>query len=89
LELDIGERGGSTMKKNRIDKNIPIGTLTKVDDVLPSPKELVMPEKTVKVTLNLNEESVKFFKKQASKHHTKYQKMIRLLLDKYTEKYSA
>ena len=77
------------MKKNRTDKNMPSGILTKVDDVLPSPKELVMPEKTVKVTLNLNEASVMFFKKQASKNHTKYQKMIRRLLDKYAEKYST
>ena len=77
------------MKKNKMDKNMPIGLLTKVDDVLPSPHELVMPEKTVKVTLNLNESSVDFFKRQAGKYHTKYQKMIRLLLDKYAEKYST
>lgn len=77
------------MRKNKTDKDMPIGILTKVEDVLPSPDELVMPEKTVKVTLNLNETSVMFFKKQASRHNTKYQKMIRRLLDKYAEKYST
>lgn len=68
---------------------MPVGFLTEVGDALPGPEELVMPENTVKVTLNLNESSVKFFKRQASKHHTKYQKMIRHLLDKYAEKYTS
>jgi predicted DNA binding CopG/RHH family protein len=77
------------MRKNKTDKNMPIGILKKVDDFLPSPKELVMPEKTVKVTLNLNESSVQFFKSQADKYHTKYQKMIRQLLDRYAGKYST
>jgi hypothetical protein len=68
---------GHIKRKNKTDKDMPIGMLTKVEDVLPSPDELVMPEKTVKVTLNLNETSVMFFKKQANRYHTKYQKMIR------------
>jgi len=39
---------------------------------------------TVKVTITLSRESVEFFKQQAKKHHTPYQKMIRRLLDAYT-----
>lgn len=77
------------MKRRKADKNMPIGELTKVEDFLPSPDKLVMPEKSLKVTLRLNESSIIFFKLQAKKYHTKYQKMIRLLLDKYVEKYST
>jgi len=34
----------------------------------------------VKVTISLSRTSVEFFKKEAKKHHTQYQKMIRTLL---------
>lgn len=77
------------MKKNKDDKNMPKGELARVEDFLPPPDKLIMPEKSLKVTLRLNESSIKFFKKQAKKYNTKYQKMIRLLLDKYVEKYST
>ncbi len=77
------------MKKKRFDKDMPIGKLHKVDDFLPPPDKLVVPERTIKVTLRLNASSVKFFKEQARKYHTKYQKMLRFLVDKYVERYSA
>ena len=67
---------------------MPIGKLTKIKDFLPSPAELVTFEKTVKVTIALNKKSVDFFKHQAGQYHTKYQKMIRELLDKYAMQYS-
>jgi len=47
-----------------------------------------MPEHTVMVTLRLSEKSVEFFKGQAKKYNTKYQKMLRFLVDKYAERYS-
>ena len=75
------------MKRKRIDRNMPIGKLKKVGDFLPSPEKLAVPERTVKITLRLSESSLNFFKKQAKKYHTKYQKMVRFLLDKYVEKY--
>ena len=62
----------------------PIGSLNIVPDFLPSPEELVFKEDTVKVTISLSKESVEFFKVEAKKHHTQYQKMIRRLLDAYT-----
>ena len=89
MEPDYGERGEDTMKKHKVDKNMPVGELKKIGDFLPSPDKLVFPENTLKVTLRLNESSVSFFKKQAKKYHTKYQKMIRFLLDKYAEKFST
>ena len=63
----------------------PIGQIKVVPDFLPLPEELVFKENTVKVTIALSKESVEFFKQEAEKHHTKYQKMIRRLLDVYTQ----
>ena len=55
-----------------------------VSDFLPSPKDLVLKDETVKVTISLSKASVDFFKEEARKHKTQYQKMIRRLLDEYT-----
>ncbi|VTR70060.1 Helix-turn-helix protein, CopG (fragment) [Desulfosarcina cetonica] len=38
----------------------------------------------MKVTLSLSKTSVDFFKKEAKKYNTQYQRMIRRLLDEYT-----
>jgi hypothetical protein len=62
----------------------PIGPVKVIPDFLPSPEELVLKEDTVKVTIALSRESVEFFKREARKHDTQYQKMIRRLLDAYT-----
>lgn len=84
---DIGEKGGNSMRNNKVQLDMPIGKLTKVEDFLPSPDKLVMPDNSVKITLRVSKPSMEFFKQQAKKHHTKYQKMIRSLLDKYSKKY--
>jgi len=76
------------MKAKKIDKDMPIGKLTRVKDFLPPPEKLVMPQKTVKVTIILNKSSVDFFKNQANKHRAKYQKMIRNLIDRYVMQYA-
>jgi predicted DNA binding CopG/RHH family protein len=60
-----------------------MGDLRVIKDFLPPPSELVYKEDTVKVTLGLSRRSVDFFKKEAKKHETQYQKMIRRLLDLY------
>ena len=61
----------------------PIGDIEVVADMLPSPEELAFKEETVKVTIALSRASVDFFKAEARKHGTPYQKMIRRLLDAY------
>lgn len=61
-----------------------LGELQVVPDFLPSPEELAFKEETVKVTISLSKASVEFFKKEAKKHKTQYQKMIRRLLDAYS-----
>ena len=61
----------------------PIGDVKVVRDFLPSPDELAFNQDHVKVTIGLSKSSVEFFKGQAKRHHTQYQKMIRRLLDVY------
>lgn len=56
-----------------------------VKDFLPPPDALVFKEDAVKITITLSKSSVDFFKREAGKRNTPYQKMIRNLLDAYTE----
>jgi len=61
----------------------PIGKVRVIADFLPSPKELALKDETVKVTISLSKSSIDFFKEEAKKYDTQYQKMIRRLLDEY------
>jgi len=63
----------------------PLGEIKIVPGFLPSPAELAFREESVKVTISLSKKSVEFFKGEASKHHTQYQRMIRQLLDTYAD----
>ena len=65
--------------------NEPLGKFEVVSDFLPPPEDLVYRDDGVKVTLALSRRSVDFFKSQALKHNTQYQRMIRRLLDAYAE----
>ncbi len=71
------------MKRENEYSDEPLGDIRIIDDFLPPPDKLVFKEENVKVTLGLSKTSVEFFKKEAKKHHTQYQKMIRRLLDLY------
>jgi hypothetical protein len=66
----------------------PLGRLKIVRDFLPRPQDLVFRDEGVKVTLALSKRSVEFFKEEARKHNTQYQRMIRRLLDAYAEHHS-
>ena len=72
------------MKKKIKYTDEPMGKVRVVSDFLPSPKDLVLKDETVKVTISLSKASVEFFKEEARKHKTQYQRMIRRLLDEYT-----
>jgi len=72
------------MKEKIKYTNEPIGKVRVLKDFLPSPEELVLKDETVKVTISLSKISIDFFKKEAKKHNTQYQKKIRRLLDEYT-----
>jgi predicted DNA binding CopG/RHH family protein len=65
----------------------PLGDVRVIEDFLPEPEDLVFKEDNVKVTLGLSRRSVEFFKREAKKHHTQYQKMIRRLLDLYAARH--
>ena len=67
---------------------MPSGKLTRVKDFLPAPSQLVVEERTAKITIALRKSSIDFFKRQAKKSHAKYQRMIRELLDRYASHYS-
>lgn len=71
------------MKKKTTYTDGPIGDVKVVRDALPPPSDLAFREEQIKVTIGLSKSSVDFFKKEASRHHTQYQKMIRRLLDLY------
>lgn len=73
------------MKKKITYTNEPLGEIEVVPDFLPPPAELAFREEGIKVTLALSKKSVDFFKVEASKHQTQYQRMIRRLLDAYVE----
>ena len=77
------------MKKQIKYKDEPLGKVRVVKDFLPSPEELALKEETVKVTISLSKASVDFFKKEAKRHHTQYQRMIRRLLDEYAAHQSS
>ena len=75
------------MKKKIRYADEPLGDLRVVEDFLPPPEDLVFKEEQVKVTISLSKSSVDFFKREAKKHHTPYQKMIRRLLDLYVARH--
>ena len=65
--------------------NEPLGRFQVIPDFLPSPEELAFREEGVKVTLALSKKSIDFFKSEATKHQTQYQRMIRRLIDAYVD----
>ena len=71
------------MKEKIKYTNEPMGKVKVVEDFLLSPEELALKDETVKVTIALSKSSIDFFKNEAKKHNTQYQKMIRRLLDEY------
>ena len=62
-----------------------IGEARVVTDFLPPPGKLVLADETVKVTLSLTRRSVDFFKREATRRRVPYQRMIRALVDTYSE----
>ncbi|MBW2674230.1 MAG: CopG family transcriptional regulator [Deltaproteobacteria bacterium] len=74
--------------KNKIEyTDEPMGDLKIVEDFLPSPDQLVLKEENIKVTISLKKSNIDFFKEEAKKHRTSYQKMIREVVDRYVSHY--
>ena len=77
------------MKKKIKYSDEPLGDVKVIDDFLPAPPELAFKEEQVKVTIGLTKSTIDFFKQEAKKHHTQYQKMIRRLLDLYAARHQG
>jgi predicted DNA binding CopG/RHH family protein len=82
-----GEKEGRFMKTKTRYAEEPMGELKVVKDFLPSPDQLVLKEDNIKVTISLKKSSIDFFKEEARKHSTSYQKMIREVVDWYASHY--
>jgi hypothetical protein len=69
--------------------NEPIGEPRVIRDFLPSPAELAFRDEDVKITITLSKKSVEFFKSEAARADTQYQRMIRRLLDAYVDAHAT
>src|SRR5712691_3355025 len=88
LALVTGEGVRQSMSARIRYTDETLGRLKVVRDFLPRPEDLVFRDEGVKVTIALSKRSVEFFKGEAQKHNTQYQRMIRRLLDAYAEHHS-
>ena len=79
---------GIYQRENQVHDE-PLGDLKDVRDFLPHSEELVFRDEGVRVTIALSKRSVDFFKGEARKHHTQYQRITRRLLDTYAEHHSG
>jgi succinate dehydrogenase/fumarate reductase-like Fe-S protein len=86
-ERDIGGEKRRSMKTRIKYTEEPMGELRVIKDFLPPPDQLILKEENVKVTIALKKSSIEFFKKEAKKHQTSYQKMIREGFDWYASHY--
>jgi predicted DNA binding CopG/RHH family protein len=76
-----------SVKKNKIVQGT-FGRMREVKDFLPAPDKLVLKKpETVKVTMTLNKYSVEFFKQEAKRLGSSYQRMIRVLLNEYAARH--
>jgi len=86
MGLDSGEKGKKNMKTKIKYTDEDLGDFEIVRDFLPQPKDLKLKEENVRVTINLSKKSVEYYKKVAKTSHTKYQKIIRTVVDVYAQK---
>jgi predicted DNA binding CopG/RHH family protein len=75
------------MKKKIKYTEGPMDEFRVIEDFLPPPEQLILKEDNVKITISLNKRSVDFFKQEAQKNRTSYQRMIRRLLEWYASNY--
>jgi uncharacterized protein (DUF4415 family) len=75
-------------KRTRYDDDMPSKYARVIPDYLPPPEELLPPGSKMKITIELDEDCVDFFQKQAAKHGGHYQRMIREVLRRYAQHHS-
>lgn len=75
------------------DKGEIVGSLRRIQDFLPPPEKLLTTlEKNgpkTKVTLELDDDALAFFKREASRRKSTYQRMIRNLVRSYARAQSG
>ena len=72
---NTGEKGRKYMKSKIKYTDEPLGKLRIVDIFLPPPGDLLFKEENVKITITLSKTSVVFFKNEAKKHDTQYERI--------------
>ena len=82
-----GGKGEKFMKSKIKYADEPMGKLEVIRDFLPPPEQLALKENKVKITISLSRSSIDFFKKEAKRNRTSYQKMIRRVIDSYASHY--
>ena len=77
------------MKRHRrIDNgDRPVGKLAIIKDDLPSPKVLARAFETQRVTMDIENDTLEFFKRQANVTGAKYQRLMREVLKSYAHRY--
>ena len=65
------------------DEPMELGDI--LEDFLPYPDQLIPNIHKVKYTVELNEETIRFFQAEAEKKHISYQEIISLLVNKYAQ----
>ncbi len=66
-------------------QNIPLEKINKAVKEMSYPFDTEYNEKKRLVSIYLNPLTIRYFKNVADKHHTKYQRLMRTVLDQYAE----
>lgn len=74
--------------KPRDWQNIPISKIERIVHGMPYAGGLVTSEDKILVSIYLNKSTVHFFKREAGRYHTKYQRFMRAVLDRYAHAHS-
>lgn len=74
----------NTKKRKIVYTDEPIGPFKVVKNFLPKPENLILKKEAMeKVTISLPKSMVVILKKEAVDHNTEYQKMIRVVIERY------
>ena len=76
-------------QRTRSHEDMPSDQARVIEDYLPPPEVLLPPGSKLKITIELDAESVDFFRKQAHLHGGKYQRMMREVLRRYALHHSG
>ena len=76
-------------RKIKLDPDRPYGKLTFIKDDLPSPEVLAESFRTKKITIDVEEVTLDFFRKRAERSKSKYQRLMREVLKEYAKKYGT